>query len=306
MVVLLIAVSLAGYASINRHFQAGASLRLGAVNAEGLVIGEGGEVGNVSLGRMSTIIKPLAAPAAVTPHTPLTYEVADGDDLKGIAGKFSLSPEQVRWSNPVLTATDKVSKGQKLMIPPVPGIVVLAHQGDTADALAATFHADAQAIIDFNYLRTPTVTNEGMPLVIPGGRGGDFAQPAAPRPTTRTAIGSSGSTRSGVIGGLTAGRFPYGYCTWYVATRWPVTWLGNAWEWYGNARAQGYPVGGTPVAGSIMVTRESGWGHVAYVEAVYPDGSWRVSEMNYVGWAVVSQRTIRPGSVPLIGFIYRR
>jgi hypothetical protein len=26
--------------------------------------------------------------------------------------------------------------------------------------------------------------------------------------------------------------------------------------------------------------------------------------MNYVGWGVVDLRTVRPGSVPLIGFIY--
>ena len=54
-----------------------------------------------------------------------------------------------------------------------------------------------------------------------------------------------------------------------------------------------------------MVTWESRqFGHVTYVEAINPDGSWVVSEMNYVGWGVIDQRTIRPGTVPLIGFIY--
>jgi surface antigen len=45
---------------------------------------------------------------------------------------------------------------------------------------------------------------------------------------------------------------------------------------------------------------------VAYVENVYPDGSWQVSEMNFVGFGVTSQRTISPGQVPLIGFIYNK
>jgi surface antigen len=59
-----------------------------------------------------------------------------------------------------------------------------------------------------------------------------------------------------------------------------------------------------------MVTWESPyWGHVAYVEQVYGDGSWLVSEMNYYGdpgggWGRVSYRHVMPGSVPLIGFIY--
>jgi len=29
-----------------------------------------------------------------------------------------------------------------------------------------------------------------------------------------------------------------------------------------------------------------------------------VSEMNFIGWDLVSGRTIHPGQVPLVGFIY--
>jgi len=43
---------------------------------------------------------------------------------------------------------------------------------------------------------------------------------------------------------------------------------------------------------------------VAYVEAVNADGSYTVSEMNFTRWNVIDQRTIKPGGVPLIGFIY--
>jgi surface antigen len=55
-----------------------------------------------------------------------------------------------------------------------------------------------------------------------------------------------------------------------------------------------------------MVTWESYLGHVAYVEAVNADGSWRVSEMNFVGFGVISERTIKPGQLgsALVGFIY--
>ena len=99
-------------------------------------------------------------------------------------------------------------------------------------------------------------------------------------------------------------RFAYGYCTWYVANKRYIPWLGNAIDWWPNARAYGQPEGMLPKVGAVMVTRESGYGHVAYVEAVNTDGSWSVSEMNFVGWNRVSTRTIRPGQVPLVGFIY--
>jgi surface antigen len=101
-----------------------------------------------------------------------------------------------------------------------------------------------------------------------------------------------------------ANRFAYGYCTYYVAEKRYIPWLGNAIDWWPNARAYGQPEGQTPRVGAVMVTRESGYGHVAYVEAVNPDGSWTVSEMNFVGWNRVSSRTVRFGQVPLVGFIY--
>jgi len=99
-------------------------------------------------------------------------------------------------------------------------------------------------------------------------------------------------------------HFAFGYCTWYVATRRYVPWYGNAIEWWGNARAYGFPEGQSPQVGSIMVTRESGFGHVGYVEAVNGDGSWTVSEMNFTAWDVVDRRTIRFGQAPVVGFIY--
>lgn len=99
-------------------------------------------------------------------------------------------------------------------------------------------------------------------------------------------------------------HFSFGYCTWYVATRRYVPWFGDAGAWWPNARAYGYPEGGTPQVGAILVTRESYVGHVAYVESVN-GSSFTISEMNYSGWNVVDRRTIQlGGSVPIVGFIY--
>jgi surface antigen len=99
-------------------------------------------------------------------------------------------------------------------------------------------------------------------------------------------------------------HFAYGYCTWYVANRRYIPWFGNAIDWWANARSYGNAEGPVPKVGAVMVTRESGYGHVAYVESVRADGSWTVSEMNFAGWNRVSSRTIYPGQVPLVGFIY--
>jgi hypothetical protein len=101
------------------------------------------------------------------------------------------------------------------------------------------------------------------------------------------------------------GHFPWGWCTWYVSTKRYIPWMGNAIDWFANAAHMGFATGDAPKVGSIMVTRESGWGHVAFVEAVDEDGmGWSVSEMNFRGFGVRSTRHIRSGQVPLVGFIY--
>jgi surface antigen len=126
------------------------------------------------------------------------------------------------------------------------------------------------------------------------------ARQAAARPAFSSASGSVGGSSS------CGNHFSYGYCTWYVANRRCIPWFGNAWEWYGNAQAYGYPVGHQARVGAVVVwdQRMSGYGHVAYVESVQPDG-FTVSEMNYNAWGQVDRRFVpysNPG--PLTGFIY--
>lgn len=124
--------------------------------------------------------------------------------------------------------------------------------------------------------------------------------PPAPKPVTKT------PAKPVVAGTVSSGAFPYGQCTYYVATKRQVTWSGNAGQWYWNAQAAGRPVGKVPQAGAIMVSYEGvALGHVAYVEIVNQDGSFVVSEMNYNGnWGRVTSRTIVPGTVYIVGFVY--
>jgi len=108
-----------------------------------------------------------------------------------------------------------------------------------------------------------------------------------------------------------AGLFEWGNCTWWVAQRRAVTWLGNGGEWYANAKTQGYAVGDQPLPGAILVRQSAsygGYGHVAYVESV--DGNrFTVSEMNVNGVGQLTTRTYNTVSDPplgLIGYVYWR
>jgi surface antigen len=114
--------------------------------------------------------------------------------------------------------------------------------------------------------------------------------------------------------GACGNHFAYGFCTYYVATRRCVPWLGNAGSWYIAAAQMGFKEGRLPVAGAIVVFRPgvdgvSPEGHVAYVEAVgpaagIPAGAFKLSEMNFAGWNRVDYRVISDTSADIMGFIY--
>ncbi|MFZ0128241.1 MAG: CHAP domain-containing protein [Candidatus Dormiibacterota bacterium] len=90
--------------------------------------------------------------------------------------------------------------------------------------------------------------------------------------------------------------YPWGQCTWYVASLRNVYWSGNAWEWAYTARLAGRPEGRTPRVGSLVVfgpgNGYSQFGHVAYVVAVQGSSSFTVDEANMLGLGVVDQRHI--------------
>lgn len=59
--------------------------------------------------------------------------------------------------------------------------------------------------------------------------------------------------------------------------------VGNANQWPGNARAAGIRTGSVPKAGAVGVVSSGPYGHVAWVEAVNPNGTIRISHYN-VNW----------------------
>lgn len=79
-----------------------------------------------------------------------------------------------------------------------------------------------------------------------------------------------------------------GNCTWYAKSRRPdlPNNLGNANTWTVRARNQGIPTGTTPAVGAVG---QYGM-HVVYVTAVNSDGTFNLSEMNWRGLYVVSER----------------
>lgn len=237
------------------------------------------------------------------------YEVQPGDTVSAIAVEHKVSVNTILWANEMDNVND-IKPGDKIFILPVSGLTYTVKNGDTIDSITEKYKADKGKIIAFNELPANGELKEGEEITIPDGQ--------KEIPTTQTTTPSSGSSigiaprqydsftagKSVSTGKAGAGhRFPYGYCTWYVASKRYVPWGGNAGTWLYHAKSAGYSTGKTPRVGAIMVSSESWWGHVGIVESV-SGSSFTISEMNYKGWAKKSTRTLSTGSRVVKGFVY--
>ena len=172
-----------------------------------------------------TLLKPVVVDTTVVDGRSQlrTYTVRSGDTLTGIARRMGVSMMTIWWANK-LDAKDELKIGQRLVIPPVNGLVVTVGVTDTLASVAAAHGLDAQDIVATNQL-TDTTLVIGQVLILPGARGAAIPtpKPTAPtrlatvsRATTRT---SSGGTRSTVrpLNDYSGGRFAWPVSGGYIS-----------------------------------------------------------------------------------------
>jgi len=240
-----------------------------------------------------------------------------------------------------LAADTVLQIGQRLLIPPVSGVVVSTQPGDTLPAIAAQWKIDPNKLATINGLDGKTLgLLPGEALMLPDVQPpvqlypADTAQPdASPQasPVTAAAAGTKPAavpaspiavaapavvtkappnTQAAVVRSG-PNNFPWGQCTYWAAQSRPDIGsrvIGNAASWLYSARAAGLPTGTAPRAGAIVVyqpgAQGAAWtGHVAYVTSVAGDGvHFNISEMNFPIWGRVTTRASYTGAG--VAFIY--
>lgn len=237
------------------------------------------------------------------------YTVQDGDTVGSIAVKYGINSNTIRWANG-LDNVDMIHPGDQLFVLPVSGVQVVVKSGDTIESIAKKYSGKADEIIAFNDLPANGQLKEGEEVMIPDGvipgevnRAPVAGQTPSTAPSGAAAAGNTARTFNKYYYSSGAHSFPWGWCTWYVASRRHVPWGGNAGTWLYHAKAYGANIGRVPKVGAIMVSGESRYGHVGVVESV-GGGSFTISEMNYKGFGVVDKRTIPTGAGFVKGFIY--
>jgi len=200
---------------------------------------------------------------------------------------------------PVLTVTNVTAAPQPTPSAPAKRTATITYTvvaGDTLSSIGWRYGLKIATIKAANNL-TSDLVRPGQQLKLPPqdlspAQLANLQKKKVAGATVRTAPGSKNNA------------YPYGWCTYYVATRRyvPGGW-GNARSWLASARRSGYATGSEPAVGAIVVLNESWMGHVAYVEAV-SGGRITISEMNYTGWGIVDRRTLPAHGGLIMGYIY--
>jgi peptidoglycan DL-endopeptidase LytF len=131
-----------------------------------------------------------AVAAPPSPLSPLSYSVVDGDTLTSIAAKFGVSPDDVAASNGLQGSQDQLKIDQKLVVPPVPGILYVVQSGDTLLDIVARYGANVDSVAPANGLSDPYPLQVGQTLVVPGGKAPDIAPAPTAVPATPTPVSS--------------------------------------------------------------------------------------------------------------------
>lgn len=225
----------------------------------------------------------------------ITYTTKEGDTISSIANQFNITSDTIRWANDLrgnLVGVDK-----ELTIPPVSGVIHEVAESDTPESLAKRYRASEVQIIAFNDAEI-----EGLPV------GEKVIIPEGIKPSVQQSVSQTGSGRIAYSFGNEAlyggNGYSYGYCTWHVANRRaeigrPIPRnLGHAVTWATLASQSGFTVSEEPIAGAVLWHKNTsiarGYGHVAFVEQINPDGSAYISDMNWAGWNVLTYRTLQP------------
>jgi len=258
------------------------------------------EMRNLAAIQINAVVENATAVTAIAVEPVKTVVVQPGQTLATLSAAYHVSPSTIQWGNQ-LTPYVVPKAGSTLLIPPGPGALVPVQPGETPTHFAARLHLDPAVILDYNALSSNTPMLAGSYLQVPLIRA-----PAGALISSYFVDAQNGVPSVPPQVPLHDG-FPYGQCTYYVATRRAVDWGGNAIAWWRAAQGK-RPEGHVPVQGAIVVFNIGWVGHVAYVEHVNLNGTFQISEMNYHadggGWGRVDYRTISDTDASIVGFIY--
>jgi len=146
-----------------------------ATHVDDVVLSQGGFIMKMSASSVDTPVR----------RDVTYYTIKPGDTVQSVAGRYGLTLDTLRWANNIADVTSVV-QGQRLVVPPVNGILVKVQPNTLLSGLAIQYHVKVQDIIDFNLIRDPDHLKPGTMLMLPDGVGPSLADPGVGKKTIRS------------------------------------------------------------------------------------------------------------------------
>ncbi len=266
--------------------------------------------------------KPQIIGSSYENRSVISYTVKNGDTVASLATKYGISTQTIKWAND-LTDRDTISADDVIRILPIDGVLYSVKSGDTIDSISEKYKVDKTRLVGYNDLEVSGL-KVNTSIILPNGILPTEERPGYVAPVAAvnyfyagTGTGFGGQTWYIGTGTGSCPAYAFGNCTCYAFNRrvqlgLPVGGSGGlvqwghaaSWAWIAGQPIErgggGRVVNNTPSVGAIM-QNGGGYGHVAIVEALMPNGDISISEMNaYVsggGWNIVSGRIVPAGNV---------
>jgi len=267
----------------------------------------------------TSTIKPQIIESSISNRAVINYKVKAGDTVTSLAKKYKVSDQTIKWANNLTTDALPVNKVLKIL--PFDGVLYSVKSGDTIESIAKKYGVNKTRLVTNNDLEESGL-KLNTSIILPSATLPEEERPGYVAPAPVIAYNYYSNYGTGFGGGQTwnigygdNSNYPYawGNCTMYAYNRRVQLGLrvegnwGNADTWAGNAARAGFIVNNKPSVHAIMQNR-GGWGHVAIVESILPNGDLSISEMNASvpggGRNVISGRIVPVGNISFYSYIH--
>ncbi len=214
------------------------------------------------------------------------YVVQPNDTVTRIAAKYHLAPDSIMWANEKLeNDPDMLSVGQELNIPPADGVLYAVQKGDTLQAVALRFKADANAIANEPFNQATHELKANPPLLVAGAF---LMVPGGSKPYVARSPGVVPSSGSGSVKGTNSFIWPARACV-----------TQSFYSWHSGvdlAAALGTPV--YAADSGVVISAATGWNY-GYGNMILIDhGNGFVTRYGHLSaFAVVRGQAVKKGAL---------
>jgi murein DD-endopeptidase MepM/ murein hydrolase activator NlpD len=148
----------------------GITSRLGEIRSSTLIAAESNLLGNVDTLQQGLGIITVESQDSLT-FKISEYTVKDGDSIDSVISQFGVNKDTLKWANSskIDYYSEKLTVGDKLLIPEINGVLYEVQNGDTIDSVVSKTNGNKFEVVEINQLYGSDTLVSGSRILVPNG-----------------------------------------------------------------------------------------------------------------------------------------